>query len=228
MTKKSKAKKEDLLQHIVEQIKEGEKVVAQIEKYGLREIKTDRITGEISGEDSPLVKASILNTHALELLKAKRYSSKLEAPKEGGLNPKATAWELLQAQRDLFSTFMSKNPEDPYSGIDLFQEQVFRLCNAWHWMHMECFDEHAKAVKGQRAEQTQEKVGKTISSKAQTRRQIIDDELNLLSGRKGPSSAPEMAKKIADRVAQRFKSANLGSYSPRKLIEVIRERQKRT
>jgi hypothetical protein len=121
-----------------------------------------------------------LNTHALKLIEAARYSSKLEndlgdvASREGILSRKATALEFLRAQRDLFSTFASKNPVEPFSGFGVFQEQVFRLCNAWHWMHMECFDEHKKAIAGVRVAATQKSGAQGNKTKSKRQETIIE------------------------------------------------------
>ena len=157
----------------------------------------------------------------------KLWSNFIET-KNGTLSIEATAAVFHELIDELFAGFLVSN------GIALpdhashpkymnFREQVFRLCDAWHWLHMELFDEHKKALRGNEAETIRQKGAARNADRGKLKESIVEERVRLFCRiLKGKSWARKIAETLRSEINLLFKKQELTPYSEEVLIKTIR------
>jgi hypothetical protein len=154
----------------------------------------------------------------------------------GRLHPVASAATFFEMQRQIIQEFANANGIDPKNSaemakFDRLHDQIFRLCDAWHLLHMECFGEHEKAVIGVRAAAARKRGSQNVRSMAKARRAIVHTAIQAITRRveqKSPSkrlSAPFIAKEALEKVNAQCAShiPPLAVFTPRSLADAIRK-----
>jgi hypothetical protein len=111
---------------------------------------------------------------------------------------------------------------------DADSAKLFELCDAWHWLHMEVYGEHLKAVD---ATTVRINGAKAVEAKAKMIRTIVMEEVKAVDAREPRKlTAAEMNRKIKDRVHQLCAGQGIAAeHRPkgRTLDKLIREARKR-
>jgi hypothetical protein len=155
----------------------------------------------------------------------------------GRLHPVTSAATFLELNRQILKDFIDATGIDPknpteMATFDRLHNQIFRLCDAWHWLHMECFGEHEQAVVGVRAAAGRKKGSQSVRTKAKARTAIVDGAIRSIYTRrmeqKRPSnrlSAPFIAKQMLATVNAQCGSHNppLDQFTQRSLADAIRK-----
>lgn len=155
--------------------------------------------------------------------------SKYIETKKGTLSIETTAAVFHELLDEIFLGFLSSNEidlaiHDSDPRYLKFREQVFQLCDAWHWLHMECFDEHRKALRGDRAEAIGKKGADGNAAKRKRKEAVVEEQVRLFCRtQKSKPSAGQMAVDLKNPIELFFKKENLVPYSEEVLIKTIRK-----
>jgi hypothetical protein len=149
--------------------------------------------------------------------------------KKGALSLEATSAVFHELIQDISLGFLASNEIDLASHksdsryID-FREKIFRLCDAWHWLHLELFNEHRKALRGDQAETIRQKGAEGNAVRGKLKKSIVEEQVRLACrDLKGKLSARRMADILRSKIESHFNKESLTPYTEEVLIKTIRE-----
>jgi hypothetical protein len=167
------------------------------EQYGLRSRTSDG-----TSEPSISERAEAITRFAkAEYNKLRKRPRKLKAIRDS-VHPAASAVTFLELTRKVFGGFAVGQPLEGQDEVCAnFRKEIFALCDAWHWLHMEVYGEHLKAVEAKTVRLSGAKV---VGARAKMIRAIIKEEVKAVDAREPRKlSRAAMSRRIKDRVHQR-------------------------
>jgi hypothetical protein len=154
------------------------------------------------GEMSVPEKASALRDWSMHLLKevVREHQSKKRPRRLRPLHPETSAAVFLKLKRE-FAQLFNQNAA---KGVEL-EAKLFAMCDAWHWLHMDRFEEHVNVLEGQASAKRQKKVAAANSSKAARKRAIV--EAAILSLRPSKRNREQIVRGIMPKLRTDFAAA---------------------
>ena len=200
----------------------GENISQAIEQYGLRS-RTNR-----TSEPSALEKAEAIGQMAKAMLMRRPKRARKSNAIRNSLHPRASAAAFLGLTKSIFGSFIKRTGgEGRDKRFADFRREIFELCDAWHWLHMEVYGEHLKAMDTKTVRLSGAVVN---SSRAKIVRAIVMDEVKTVDAREPRKLvAASITRKIKGLVHQRCAEQGIAvKHRPkgRSLDELVREARK--